>query len=374
MHRFTNLVQVALFLVVIGLPLAANLAGVDGADAQAENREPAAFPRFELSWRGAVGYAAGVSDWFEDHFGFRSRLVRWHGESRLRWLAVSPSSSVLRGDDGWFFYADDGALEEFTNESLLTPEAVAGWRDTVARAQRWCHAYGLAYVFVIAPDKHGVYPEAFPDTVRQLRPTSRMDQVLDAVSHTGAAVDLRPALAHARTRERLYQRTDTHWNDRGAHVAYEQIIKAVRAQDPRVPGAWPRSDFIASAREVPGMDLARMMGLSHMLREIDLQLVPRRPRRAVVIAPPGASPDAEEGRIVTEIPGSTLPRAVIFRDSFSSRLAPFLSEHFSRAVYLWEKDFDADGIRRERADVVIQQIVSRHLHTLVPTPALVPDP
>ena len=125
---------------------------------------------------------------------------------------------------------------------------------------------------------------------------------------------------------------------------------------------------------MPGMDLARMMGLSHVLPETDLQLIPKRSRRAVVIEPPGADPTAEEGRIVTEIPGSTLPRAVIIRDSFASRLAPFLSEHFSRTVYLWQNNFDADAISRERADVVIQQIVGRHLHNFIPTPALVPEP
>ena len=72
------------------------------------------------------------------------------------------------------------------------------------------------------------------------------------------------------------------------------------------------------------------------------------------------------GRIVTEIPGSTLPRAVVFRDSFASRLAPFLSEHFSRVVYLWQNNFDVDVIRAERPDVVIQEIVGRHLAYVSP--------
>jgi hypothetical protein len=374
MRRSTNGVLVSLFLIVISLPMAVNLARIDGADAAAENRELAEFPHFSPSVRGIAAYAQGVGAWFEDHFGFRARLVRWYGETRLFWLDVSPTSSVLRGRDGWLFYADDGGLEDFTNESLLTPEAVTAWRDTVVRAQRWCRKYGVAYVFTVVPDKHAVYSEEFPDTVRQLQPTSRMDQVLNAVSDTTAAVDVRPALAHAKTRERLYQMTDTHWNDRGAFVAYQQIVQAVRAQDPRVPAPWRRSDFIAEAHEVPGLDLARMMGLSHVLGETDLRLIPRRPRQAVVVEPAGALPSAEEGRVVTEIPGSTLPRAVIIRDSFTSALAPFLSEHFSRAVYLWQNDFDADAIRRERADVVIQEIVGRHLHTFIPSPSLIPIP
>ena len=42
---------VALFVIVISLPLAATVAGVDGADAAAENRELARLPRVEASWR-----------------------------------------------------------------------------------------------------------------------------------------------------------------------------------------------------------------------------------------------------------------------------------------------------------------------------------
>ena len=83
------------------------------------------------------------------------------------------------------------------------------------------------------------------------------------------------------------------------------------------------------------MDLASMMGLKRVLGEEDLRLEPKSGRHYVVITPKGNIVEAGEARIVTEIPGSTLPRAVIFRDSFTSAMAPYLSEHFSRVVYLW---------------------------------------
>jgi hypothetical protein len=110
------------------------------------------------------------------------------------------------------------------------------------------------------------------------------------------------------------------------------------------------------------------------MSEEDLQLVPKKPHAYVVIEPRASYATAGEGRIVTEIPGSTLPRAVIFRDSFTSLLAPYLSEHFSRAVYLWQNNFDADDVLKERADVVIEEIVGRHLHNFIPSPELIPDP
>jgi hypothetical protein len=143
---------------------------------------------------------------------------------------------------------------------------------------------------------------------------------------------------------------------------------------PATPPVWTRDDFTPSDQLIEGLDLTGMMGLTRVMRELDLRLVPKRPRRARVIEPAGARPTDEEGRLVTEIDDPSLPRAVIFRDSFTSRLVPFLSEHFSRAVYLWQNDFDAAVVTQEHPDVVIQEIVGRHLYNFIPSPELVPKP
>jgi alginate O-acetyltransferase complex protein AlgJ len=213
-----------------------------------------------------------------------------------------------------------------------------------------------------------------PSKLTRMGALSRTDQLFTALQDTGLAIDVRPVEFEAKARERVYQQTDTHWNDRGALVAYQEIIRAVRARVPRTPAAWTREDFIAVDRTVEGLDLAGMMGLTRVLREVDMTLVPRRPRRARVLEPAGAGPTDEEGRLVTAIDDASLPRAVIFRDSFTSRLVPFLSEHFSRAVYLWQNDFDAAVVTQEHPDVVIQQIVGRHLYNFIPSPELVPQP
>jgi hypothetical protein len=363
---------VILFVAVISLPLAANLAGFDGADPGVENRELAAFPRVDGSLASLAKAGPQLSAWFEDHFGLRASLVRWNAALRLFVLRVSPSPAVVKGRDGWFFYGDDNAVQDYANVEPLTPEALANWRAAVGAATRWLDARGIAYVFTIAPDKHAIYGEEMPLTIARLNERSRADQLFTALEHVGVAVDVRPSLLDAKTRERIYQQTDTHWNSRGALVAYQRIIAAARARVPRVPPAWTRTDFEPVDRIAPGMDLAGMMGLTRVLHEVDLTLVPRRARRAHVVEPAGAAPTAEEGYLVTEINDASLPRAVIFRDSFVSPLVPFLSEHFSRAVYLWQNDFDADVVKREHPDVVIQEIVGRHLYSFIPSPELVP--
>jgi hypothetical protein len=376
--RYSNSIQGArlialLFVAMISVPLGANLAGIDGADPAAENRELARFPRLEASWPSIAVFGPGLGAWFDDHFGLRSALVRWYGESRLFWLGGSPTSSVVKGADGWFFYGDDWSIEDYANVDPLTPAALANWREAIMRARRWLDARHVAYVFMIAPDKHAIYGEKMPETIAKVGERSRADQLFTALQDLGIAVDVRSSLDAAKSRERIYQQTDTHWNDRGALVAYQRIIGALRARVPRTPVAWTRDAFDPAVRTVPGMDLAGMMGLTRVLTETDLPLIPKRARRARVVEPAGAAPTAEEGRLVTEVDDPALPRAVIFRDSFVSRLVPFLSEHFSRAVYLWQNDFDADVVRQEHPDVVIQEIVGRHLYSFVPSPELVPQ-
>ncbi len=372
-RRRERLMLVVLFVLGIALPLSVNLAGVDGADPQAENREMAAFPPFNGTLASLAAWPNGFGHWFEDHFGFRARLVLWYGETRYFWLNVSPTSTVIKGRNGWLFYADDGGVEDYTRETPLSDGELDAWRETVVRTRDWLRARGIAYVFTIAPDKYLFYPEEMPASIHPFTQPSRMDQVIEVLTRAGIpVVDPRTALAAAKPRERLYEKTDTHWNDRGAFIAYQQLVAGLRQQDPAVPPAWSRDDFDAVSRLTQGQDLAGMMGLKRVLSEEELVLVPRRPRRVRTVEPPGADASAEEGRVVTEIPGSTLPRAVVFRDSFMSRIAPFLSEHFSRAVYLWQNDFDADAVLKERPQVVVQEIVGRHLHTFMASPELIP--
>lgn len=374
MRRLSNALLVACVLSAISLPLGINIAGMDGADAAAENRTLAEWPALDGSIESIGRFGNRFGHWFEDHFGLRGRLIRWYGITRYFWMGVSPTQTVTIGRDGWLFYTEDGGLEDYVNEHLLSAEELSEWRTMITRAAAWCQARGITYLFTIAPDKYAIYPEYFPTTIKKLTNVSRADQIVAATADTGVVLDLRQALLAGRDAERLFHRTDTHWNPRGAFLAYQAIIETLRVRLPGIPPAKTRADFDDNVRTVDGMDLAGMIGLKRLLKEEDLRLLPKVPRTYVVRVPEGGYATGGDPVIITEIPGSSLPRAVILRDSFTSSLAPLLSEHFSRAVYLWQNDFSADVIAGERPDVVVHEMVGRHLHTVYAYPQLVPDP
>ncbi len=374
MRRLSNALLVALFLVAVWIPLGINIAGVDGADAGAENRTLNEWPVLDGSLDSIGRFGNRFGHWFDDHFGLRGRLIRWYGITRYHWMGVSPSPTVTIGRDGWLFYNEDGGLDDYVSETPLTDAALTDWRTMIVKASAWSRARGITYLFTFAPDKYTIYPETFTPTIARLSPVSRADQVISATADTGVVLDLRQQMIAAKGDERLYHKTDTHWNQRGAYLAYRQIVEALHARLPAVGPPLERSAFDATSRLAEGMDLARMIGLSRALTEEDLRLQPKEPRHYVTRVPENGYATGGDPLIITEIPGSTLPRLVMFRDSFTSALAPFLSEHFSRAVYLWQNDFDAAVIEQEKPDVVLHEIVGRHLHTIYAYPQLVPAP
>jgi len=374
MRRLLQRLLVVSFIGIIAAPPVANLLGVDGADPKAENRRLATFPLISPNWTSVKKFLPALDAWFTDHFAFRAELIRGHGITSYLWFGISPSSEVAVGPRGWLFCADENGLQDFTNAHPLSEAEIQNWRTAIVRAQKWCAARGIAYAFAVLPDKSSIYPELFPQTARRVNRLSHTDQVLAGMADTGAAIDVRQALIAEKRNVRLFQKTDTHWNSLGAYVGYRTIIDGLRRQNPAIPPPKPLSDFELVTRDIAGMDLAGLMGLKRTLREEDLSLVPKQKHQYVVREPLGDSEGADQARFVTEIPGSTLPRALVFRDSFASAMVPFFSEHFSRVVYLWRTDFAAAEIEKEHPDVVLQEIIGRYLKWFAPATELIPEP
>jgi alginate O-acetyltransferase complex protein AlgJ len=369
LHWFWARVLVATFLLALIVPGVGMVAGWGLQDGREEKRTLTPPPSFGPGWAAKRAWPDAASHYFEDHFAFRSALVSWQAALRFRWLHVSPSSDVVVGQDGWLFYAGDGGDEDYASAVPFTDADLEQWRRTLQHTYDWLKARGIPYVFVIAPDKYAIYPEYLPASMHRVGRESRTDQLVRHLARTTnvPVLDLRPSLLAAKPAERLYHLTDTHWNERGAYVAYAAVLRALHQQG---LAPLPRTAFVARAAHTTGMDLSAMMGLTAAMSEDDLQLrrEGRRPWR--VLEPDPCDPLYMEGRIVTVHEDANRPHAVIFRDSFGSALVPLLAEHFGRALYLWQYNFDPAVVTQERPAVVIQEWVGRRLATLLPYDAV----
>jgi hypothetical protein len=223
---------------------------------------------------------------------------------------------------------------------------------------RFCANRGIPYVLVIAPSKYDVYPEFMPDELTQVRRESRLDQLEQylAEHHSPVGiVDLRTPLIGAKSAGvRLFQKTDTHWNDRGGWIAYQTMMAVVKEKlaSARVLSD---SDFDRVTTVRPGMDLAGLLGLNDVLLEESLDLRPKVPLRLPHVEQNMVQP------VVVEPGPAGGPGVVMFRDSFMTNVLPWIAESFGRGTYLWEDGFDTKLIDSEHPGIVIQELAQRKL-------------
>src|SRR5262249_13613013 len=135
---------------------------------------------------------------------------------------------------------------------------------------------GIAYVFIIPPNKDTIYPEFVPRSYNRVTRTSRLDQLVEFMKSrsTVTVLDVRDELWQAKQVERVYDVTDSHWNLLGGYVAYAKIMQALGASHPHAQEI-PRSEFLDLAEPGAGGDLAKMLGIAEELPELRLTLVPR---------------------------------------------------------------------------------------------------
>lgn len=367
---------IVLFLSALSAPLIGVKIGGHGWDigSRAENRRLAPLPTLlrlreanltsvRAKFKAAAKFPGEFKYYVSDHFGFRSLLIRAHGLLMVKVLGVTSNPSVVLGKDGWLYLASERSVDDWRNIDPFSLEQLEQWRQMLEERHTACAKRGIPYLVIIAPSKYDIYPEYMPDALTRVRPECRFDQLLAYLREMHSPVhvlDLRPPLLDAKKAGvRLFQKTDTHWNDRGAWVAYQTVMAAVKRQVPTA-SILNLSDFEPVATVRPGMDLAGLLGLNDEITEQSLDLRPRISLRLRYVEQNQIAP------ITVQPSGPREPSVVVFRDSFFTVVLPFLAESFGRGVYLWEDGFDPKVIDAEKPAIVIQQIAQRKLMRPVP--------
>ena len=373
-HKLEDTALIIGFLLAILLPGLAMIVKGDRASSQ-ENRQLAPFPPLSLDGNELAAFPERFNLYFNDHFGFRSQLVRGQALAKIRWLKVSSSADVVCGKAGWLFYAGEDSIAGYRAAQPFTEAELKRWTRVLEGRRRWLARRNIYYVFTVAPDKHTVYPEYMPEQIKRVRDESRLDQLIAYLKENSGVevVDLRPALLDAKRRYPIYYQTDTHWNDYGAFVAYEEITRALHKLLPAIEPL-PESDFNFQSEQTAGKDLANILGLADAFTETTVSLRPRRGFHALSSNQPLERSTIEStATFASEQPGRELPRLVMFRDSFANRLIPFLAENFSRAVYVWDANFEPALVEQEHPDVVLDEIVERKFMAAPPADDLESD-
>ncbi len=353
---------VNIFLALIILPFFDNIFSLDNTNIN-EKRELALKP--ELIYENINDYPNTYELYFNDHFGFRKKLISYGGIVKAKLFNTSPSEDkVIMGKDGWLYYWKSGIRSSYKNENPFTKSGLAKFTNMINSTNEWATNNDKLFLATIYPNKHSVYEENLPLRIRNLKKdtTDRTDVTFKFFNENGILnVEHLENFGSHKNENQLYFKHDTHWNSFGAYLAYKTIINKLRSIDNGIMPPLKLKDFTVQIDdEFANGDLLDFMGVDNkykLFTENAPLLSPKQKHDLI-------KKNDYFGKQTVFIENRTIESdkvVLLVGDSFNHELIKLLplnfkKTYFSRSVLLNEKI-----IEKIMPDVVIYGIVERNL-------------
>jgi hypothetical protein len=277
---------------------------------------------------------------------------------------------TLAEKDKWFIYIEEDSLDDFQNTQPFTSENLADIQSKLDQLSDYLTKRNIKLLVIVPPNKNTIYPQYMPPQIPVIGSQSRLDQLIAYEENHGKVkvMDFRADLLKASSEHQTYHECETHWNDFGAFFAYQDIIGSLEKYYPQLkPHSLDEYHIISG----PGENKLAV-NLFTPSECSTTTLVPKFEHQVSIEQTWSPTGDTsrnyfnEYSRITTLNEDSSLPRLLMYRDSFTIALIPFLSDHFSYAAYLWAYPTDElyYDVAIEKPDVVIIEFTERYLHFL----------
>ena len=309
----------------------------------------------------AAFLAWGAKDFTETGFPLYGPINRNYSYLRRIVFGERVFDKTLIGKERWLIFTDEGSIDDYQHVNAFSVAELKRLQRDLDALNEYLRQKGIVFLVVIPPNKNTIYPEYVPDEIPVANAPSRYDQLVEYMRQHGETkiLDLRPALLEARKTRVVYLSKDTHWNDHGAHIAYQQILLALHADFP-VLKPHPLSDYQQTTEAGVVLDLAENIAAPDLVTD-DITLSPLYASNTTYYQ------EKHAGRRLTigTNPNTALPKIVIYHDSFFNRLINWVGDHFEKSVFIPINSppeiWNFSWIDSEQPDIVILEFTERYI-------------
>ena len=196
-------------------------------------------------------------------------------------------------------------------------------------------------------------------------PPSRLDRLLAELSPAARAVivdtrdTIRPAKA-AHAPVKLYNKTETHWNELGGFYAYVAIMDALqRAMPIAHPELTSIAQYNVSVRSYAGGDMASFVLFSPWrFPDEDVSLQRKTGPRLI------PEQQINSNSFIARNPDGG-GKLLLIGDSFTHGPVRYLQQHFAEIHRVINTTIDGDLVARHKPDAVLRLLVERNLEQLL---------
>ena len=225
-------------------------------------------PAFPRSVQQLKEWPSKFDDFSVNKFPYRTDFIQYISHKLLP-FNISLSPKVVFGKNDMLFYrAESNIIDEYRGVRNLSDKQISNWISNYIARKDFIKKTGSELYLVLIPNKHTIYSHNLPDYYNNIgRP--RIPQQLDkafADNNIKGYLNLEHALLSQAQEQQLYYSYDTHWNDRGAYIGYQEVMKLI---DPDHILSWITPDQINFVSAKYKGDLGKLLTVSGIIEQTE---------------------------------------------------------------------------------------------------------
>ncbi|MGL5982474.1 MAG: alginate O-acetyltransferase AlgX-related protein, partial [Cetobacterium sp.] len=353
---WNRIIYSSIFFLIIAFPIIKiDRESID----KIENRNLASKSKLFKNKSLNINFGKETESWLNDHFYKRRKIISLYEKFNKRIIGRIENDKALIGEKDWIFYKGDNSIQNFQNINLFTKEQLVNIQNNLENRQNWLNNKGIKYYTFVAPDKNKIYGDFYPNYINKVYEDGKGMQLKNyLLDKTTKIIYPYKELQNKKKNGLLYWKVDTHWNQHGAYIGYLELMKEIKKDFPQLY-ILEEKDFEISEGVYPGGDLLNMIGIKNTpylkvkykefkIKNSDFTYVKNEGTNGVITK-------------------STKPlKVLIFRDSFTSAMTPYISETFGEVEYIWSHSINSyqEKIKEYNPDIVIHEMVERYIGVL----------
>lgn len=356
MKKKWSYLYIGVVMVILWTPLIGML--VNPTTETTENREMAEFPKLQKKSRVNEVFLLELGKYFEDHFAFRPEMVGANAVVRSKIFLTSATEQIVVGTNGWLYFK--GTLDDYQGANILSDRALYMIAHNLFLMQELVESSGAKFFYSVAPNKNTLYGENMPyyckagsgSNLEKLRPYLNSEGVhyVDLVN------------AFQMQDEILYLKRDSHWNNKGAVLAFHSLLNAMGKEH-------------ETYQEVPYEIRQDYVGdLNRMLYSVKAEPEQNQYYQYIQNYQFSADADNVEDDWTIAFNKEGQDRILMYRDSFGNTLFPLMANEFAETYYTKLEPYSLNQVFRYRPDYVVVERVERRIASVIEKPPIMQGP
>lgn len=341
-----------------------------------ENRVLAVFPEFNVNQLDKFPHE--FDTYLDDNFTFRVPFLNFYHDLKFQ-MGISPNrNDVLIGTNGHFFIAQKDQ-ETFIGKYDYTEERLDSMINIWKIREEYLKSEKIPFYWLVAPNKHHVYPEYLPLGYNE-KNKNRTLTLQDKFNRQFPLKLIYPldVIVKHKEKQEAYFKQDNHWSNKGALIAYEELMNALKKDFPELKTLKYES---VQWRQIDKKDgnLLNFLGKEGQLSE--MADVPEFPNSSAAevekfnFKPSEGFPYTWDYEIrYKNEKALNKKKVLIIRDSFGVFIMPFLNETFSEILYIfdgWKYGVNKEIIDLFQPDIIIFLTLETHTDNILSHPPII---